>query len=199
MQWNAIRARRVAWLLASGPAWAWGFWIATEQLGANPVERLEHSTGFWALVGLCISLSVTPLRKLTGWSWLGPLRRTFGLFGFAYATVHVAVYLVLDRSLWLTEIVVDLTKRPYVMLGASAWVLLSVMALTSPKWVVRRLGGPLWRRVHWAAYVATPLACAHFAWMKWDKNLLTRPAWFAAGVSLLLLMRLYWVARDRRL
>ncbi|HEX4878332.1 MAG TPA: protein-methionine-sulfoxide reductase heme-binding subunit MsrQ [Limnobacter sp.] len=168
----------------------------TLKLGANPVETLEHETGSWALVLLLCSLAVTPVRRLTGWNVLAPLRRTFGLFAFAYACVHVMVYAVLDRSLLWSELVLDLTKRPYVMLGVAAFTGLLVLACTSPKGVVKRLGAVTWRRLHTLVYVVAALAMGHFAWLKWDKNLLDRPAMYAAVLAALLAWRIWFYYRS---
>ncbi|WP_288106351.1 protein-methionine-sulfoxide reductase heme-binding subunit MsrQ [Limnobacter sp.] len=191
-----LNVRRLAWLLCSLPF----FWLLlgafTVNLGANPVETLEHETGSWALNFLLASLAVTPLRTLTGRHELAPLRRTLGLFGFSYAVLHFSIYLFLDRSLLWSEILKDLTKRPYVMLGMATLLTLLVLACTSPKRMVRRLGAQRWKVIHRLAYLAAPLAVGHYLWLKWDKNLLEDPMIYAAVLASLLGYRI--VARLRR-
>ncbi|WP_370262826.1 sulfite oxidase heme-binding subunit YedZ [Limnobacter sp.] len=196
MNITAQRLRQLAWLACALPAVYLTQQALTLSLGANPVEKLEHETGSWALLLLLCCLAVTPLRQLTGWNTLAPLRRTFGLFAFAYACVHVLVYAVLDRSLLWSELLLDLTKRPYVMLGAAAFLALAVLAATSPKVMVKKLGASAWKRLHTLVYAAGVLAVAHFAWLKWDKNLLDRPAMYGAVLALLLAWRLWFVYRS---
>ncbi|HEX4843255.1 MAG TPA: protein-methionine-sulfoxide reductase heme-binding subunit MsrQ [Limnobacter sp.] len=190
------RLKHLAWVLCALPM----VWLTVQaftlNLGANPVETLEHETGSWALVLLLCSLAVTPVRRLTGWNALAPLRRTLGLFAFSYACVHVLVYAVLDRSLLWSELVLDLTKRPYVMLGAAAFMGLLVLAVTSPKRVVKKLGAVTWKRVHMLVYAAAALAVAHFTWLKWDKNLLDRPATYAVVLAVLLTWRIWFYYRS---
>ncbi|NJM32687.1 MAG: sulfoxide reductase heme-binding subunit YedZ [Limnobacter sp.] len=195
---NPALLRKLAWLLCSLPLVYLVVQAARVQLGANPVETLEHETGSWALILFLCSLAITPVRRVTGRNELAPLRRTFGLFGFFYAALHFFVYLLLDRSLLWSEIVVDFTKRPYVMLGMAALVLFATLAATSPKRVVKALGAKRWKRVHQLVYLAVPLAVAHFMWTKWDKNLLERPLVYAAVVLALLAWRVWVYAKARR-
>lgn len=185
-----LNLRRFAWLLCSLPFMWLLLGAFTVNLGANPVETLEHETGSWALNFLLGSLAITPLRNLTGRHELAPLRRTLGLFGFSYAALHFSIYLFLDRSLLWSEILKDLTKRPYVMLGMAALVVLLVLACTSPKRMVRKLGARRWKLIHRLAYVASTLAVVHYLWLKWDKNLLQDPLIYAAVLALLLGYRL---------
>ncbi|MCQ8895317.1 sulfoxide reductase heme-binding subunit YedZ [Limnobacter humi] len=198
-QWRQPQTlRRLVWVLVSLPlAWLMAKALAIE-LGANPVETLEHETGSWALILLLASLAVTPLRQWTGWGFVAPLRRTLGLFGFAYAALHVLIYAVLDRSLLWSELLADLVKRPYVMLGMAAFTLLLVLACTSPRRVVKRLGAARWKVLHRAVYLAVPLAVLHFTWLKMDKNLLARPLSYAAVLGVLLGLRLWWLKRPAR-
>lgn len=191
------RLRYAVHLLCLLPLAALVYGTFTLQLGANPVETLEHETGLWALILLLACLAVTPLRQLSGLGLLGPLRRTLGLWAFAYAVMHLLIYLLLDRALLLSEIVTDLTERPYIMLGAGALLLLTVLAATSPKSVVRRLGGLRWRRIHRAIYLAAPLAVLHFLWLKADKNALQEPLLYAGVLAVLLGWRLAQGIRSR--
>jgi len=177
-----------------GPLYALGFapaavyfWLALQnQLGADPVKVLEHEYGLIALQLLIAALVVTPLRDLTRVN-LMRFRRLLGLLAFYYVVMHLSVWLVLDRQLDWPRIVEDLTKRPYIILGMAAALLLVPLALTSTNWAVRRLGGANWRRLHRLAYPATALAAIHFVWLvkAWPPE----PLLYAAGVAGLLLYR----------
>lgn len=195
MRLDAVVLRRLVWVACSVPFFLLMYRALTLTLGGNPVEALEHELGSWALIFLLCSLSITPLRQWLKRPELAVLRRTFGLFAFSYALLHVLVYAVLDRGLLVSELLTDLSKRPYVMLGAGAFVLLTLLAATSPKRVVRALGARRWKQVHWAVYAAAGLAVAHFMWLKWDKNLLERPLMYMVVLLVLLACRLPVVRR----
>jgi len=141
---------------------AWRF--ASDELGANPIEEITHVTGEWGLRLLVLTLCVTPLRKLTGWSWLAPQRRSLGLFAFFYATLHFLTYAVLDLGLELGFVVEDVLERPYITIGFSAFLLLLPLALTSTKGQIKRLGRR-WVTLHRLVYVAAALAVLHFFWL----------------------------------
>ena len=166
----------------------------TRGLGANPVEALTHHTGDWALRLLLVTLAVSPLRALTGWSWLLRVRRMLGLFAFFYASLHLLIYVWLDRQLALGDIVEDVLERPYVTLGFGAYVLLLPLALTSTNAMIRRLGARRWRLLHRAVYAAAALAVAHFLWLV--KADLREPLIYAGVLALLLALRLPPVARS---
>lgn len=157
-------------------------------LGSNPVEALLHHFGEWALRLMLVTLAVTPLRRLTGWSQAVRLRRMLGLFAFFYAVLHLAVYVVLDRSLLIEEVLDDLTGRPYVIAGFAAFVLLVPLAATSTNAMVRRLGGRRWRRLHRIVYVAAAGGVVHFWWLV--KADVREPLVYAALLALLLALRL---------
>lgn len=157
-------------------------------LGANPVETLIHHFGDWALRLLLVTLAVTPLRRLTGWNQTVRLRRMLGLFAFFYASLHLATYFVLDRSLLLEEIIDDLTERPYIMVGFAAFVLLVPLAATSTNAMIRRLGGRRWRALHRIVYVAASGGVVHFWWLV--KADVREPFIYAALLALLLILRL---------
>ena len=140
-------------------------WLAVQDgLGANPVETLTHGTGDWALRLLLLTLAVTPLRRLSGWVALLRFRRMLGLFAFFYACLHFLIWLLLDHTLILELILDDLTKRPYVILGFSALVLMIPLALTSTRAMMRRLGRR-WQRLHRLVYPVGILAVAHYLWL----------------------------------
>ncbi|SDV51333.1 protein-methionine-sulfoxide reductase heme-binding subunit MsrQ [Chitinasiproducens palmae] len=165
-------------------------------LGANPVEFVTRSTGLWALVFLCITLAVTPARRLTGWSaWLR-LRRMLGLFSFFYAALHFLTYVWLDQFFDVAAIARDIAQRPFILVGFAAFVLLVILATTSPKAAVRRLGRR-WQLLHRTIYAAAGLAILHFWWMKAGKHDLAQPQLYAVIVIVLLLARLLWLAIER--
>lgn len=178
--------------LAALPALALALRFATDGLGANPIEDVTHTSGEWALRLVLASLAITPLRRFFGWQGIAPLRRTLGLAGFAYACVHLLTWSVIDLGLDADAILEDLTERPYVMAGMSAFVLLLALALTSTRASIRRLG-KRWVELHRLVYVAAVLAVIHHFWLiKADY----RPA-IIHGVALAVLLgaRLVWNAR----
>jgi methionine sulfoxide reductase heme-binding subunit len=136
----------------------------TDNLGANPVEFIERSTGTWALVFLLFSLSITPLRHWTQQSWLIAVRRLLGLWMFAYACVHVLTYLWLDYSFDWADILKDVIKHPYVLVGASAFLLTVPLAATSNQRAIRVLK-QRWKTLHQLVYVIGVLALLHYWWL----------------------------------
>ncbi|WP_431821158.1 protein-methionine-sulfoxide reductase heme-binding subunit MsrQ [Burkholderia sp. F1] len=157
----------------------------TDRLGANPVEFVTRSTGLWTLVMLCITLGVTPLRRMTGVAALLRFRRMLGLFAFFYATLHFTTYVWFDKWFDLAEILNDIGKRPFITVGFAAFVLLIPLAATSPRAMVRRLGRH-WATLHRAIYVIVPFGVLHFWWMKAGKHDLAQPKLYAAIVVALL-------------
>ena len=160
----------------------------TNGLGANPVEALSHRTGAWTLRFLFITLMITPLRKQFGWSRLVPLRRMLGLYAFFFACLHLFVYLVLDRSMLLSEIIVDIGKRPYITIGFAVFLMLLPMAATSTNGMIRRLGGRRWKRLHRLVYPAAIGAVIHFFWLV--KSDITEPFIYSVILAGLLVYRL---------
>lgn len=163
-------------------------------LGANPIEFITRSTGTWTLVGLAITLSITPLRKLLNWPWLLRLRRTAGLLAFFYACLHFTTYIWFDRFFDLDDILKDIVKRPFITVGFAAFVLLVPLATTSNNAIIKRLGARLWQRIHYAVYLIAVLAVVHYWWLV--KKDITQPAIYAAVFFLLLALRLFWKLRD---
>jgi sulfoxide reductase heme-binding subunit YedZ len=155
-------------------------------LGANPVETIQDTTGEWALRFLLVTLAVTPLRHALGQAWPLQLRRMLGLFAFAYAALHFTNYLLLDRALDWNEIVGDLTKRPYIIVGATALLLLVPLAVTSTAGWRRRLGAR-WVTLHRLVYVIAALGCWHFWWQV--KKDVTEPLVYCAILAVLLGVR----------
>jgi sulfoxide reductase heme-binding subunit YedZ len=170
-------------------------WLGVaDGLGANPIEFITRSTGTWTLVGLAITLSITPLRKLLNWPWLLRLRRTAGLLAFFYACLHFTTYIWFDRFFDLDDILKDIVKRPFITVGFAAFVLLVPLAATSNNAIIKRLGARLWQRIHYAVYLIAVLAVVHYWWLV--KKDITQPAIYAAVFFLLLALRLFWKLRD---
>ena len=155
-------------------------------LGANPLERVTDVTGQWGLRFLLLTLAITPLRRLTGWTWLLRFRRMLGLFVFFYITLHFLTWVWLDQELSWGNILADIVKRPYVTVGFSAWLLLLPLAATSTRGMMRRLGRK-WQRLHRAVYAIGVLAILHYIWLV--KADLLEPLIYAAVLILLLVVR----------
>ena len=150
---------------------AWLFYAAAaDLLGANPQEALERGTGDWALRFLCLTLAVTPLRQWTGWHALARLRRMLGLATFGYACLHLLAYSWFDQGFAWGEILRDIGKRPFILVGFSAWLLLVPLAATSFNRAIKALGARRWQALHRAVYAIAGLALLHFFWMRAGKN-----------------------------
>jgi len=159
-----------------------------DQLGANPIEKITHTTGYWTLTFLLITLSATPLRMLTSWFWPIRLRRMLGLFAFFYACLHFLTYLVLDQFFDWPAIFDDISKRPYITIGFTAFLLLIPLAITSNDNMARKIGGKNWRRLHTLIYPISIAGIIHFVWLV--KKDLSRPTIFALLLTTLFLIRL---------
>jgi sulfoxide reductase heme-binding subunit YedZ len=179
-----VRLLRVgAWLLGLFPGARLLWRTGAGDLGANPIEELLHRTGDWALILLLAALAVTPLRIVTKWNPVTRVRRTLGLFAFAYVTSHFLIWLLLDQTLDFEFILEDIADRPFITVGFTAWLLLIPLAVTSTKGWIRRLGRR-WQLLHRLVYVAGTLGVIHFYWkVKAD----TRWPWVAIGVLVVLL------------
>jgi sulfoxide reductase heme-binding subunit YedZ len=167
-------------------------WLTITQQLVEPIEHITRGTGDWVLYFLCITLAVTPLRRLGGWNWLLKLRREFGLFAFFYACLHFMTFLWFDHFFDVAEMWKDVLKRPFITVGFTAFVLLIPLAVTSTNGMIRRLGGKRWQWLHRLIYLIAPLGILHFWWMKAGKNDFQEPIIFGAIVALLLGLRLYW-------
>jgi sulfoxide reductase heme-binding subunit YedZ len=153
-------------------------------LGANPIEVITHSTGDWILRFLLITLAITPLRKLTGQAWLIRYRRMFGLFAFSYAVLHFLTYIWLDKFFDVHEMLADVTKRRFITVGFTGFVLLIPLALTSTSGWIRRLGGRRWQALHRLIYVSAVAGVIHYIWLV--RADLHKPLEYAFVLSLLL-------------
>lgn len=164
-------------------------------LGANPIEFITRATGTWTLVGLILTLSVTPLRRLSGHADLIRYRRMLGLFSFFYASLHFVTYIWLDQFFDPAAIARDILKRPFITVGFSAFVLLIPLAATSTHAMMRRLGRR-WQHLHRLIYLIALLAIVHYLWLV--KKDLTSPLIYGVVVVVLLALRLPWGLRLMR-
>ena len=163
-------------------------------LGVNPIEELLHQLGRWGLKFLLLSLTITPLRRWTGWNWLIRFRRMLGLFAFFYIVLHFLTYAILDQGLDIAAITEDVIKRPYITLGMAALLLLIPLALTSTKGMMRRLG-KRWQKLHRLVYIIAIIAVWHFYWqVKLDTLDATL---YALVLAVLLITRVYYKNRVR--
>ena len=176
------------------PATALVVGLFTDGLGANPVEKITHVTGTTALAFLLITLSITPLRRLTGWHEVIKVRRMLGLFAFFYATLHILPWVVLDQFFDITAMGDDVVKRPFITAGMTSYLLLVPLALTSSAAMIRRLGRR-WQQLHRLTYLATIVAVVHFWWLV--KADVTEPQLWALALTVLLGFRAGWTLRTR--
>jgi len=170
-------------------------WLTVSGQLVEPLEFLTRGTGDWVLYMLCITLAITPLRRLSGWNWVVKLRRMAGLFAFFYGFLHFLTFLWFDHFFDLQAMFKDVVKRPFITVGFIAFVLLIPLAVTSTNGMIRRLGGKRWQWLHRLIYVIAPLGILHFWWMKAGKNNFTEPVIFGVIVAVLLGMRIYWSRR----
>ena len=211
-------------LASLGPL-GWLVWAAlTGNLSVNPLSDLTNETGVWTLRFICITLAITPLRKLTGWNPFIRFRRMAGLFAFFYGTLHLTTYAIVDRFAGLDQaagwvealsgghvpggalvastlrslaksIGEDIYKRPFITIGFATWVSMLPLAITSTAGWIRRLGGKRWNRLHRLVYLTGILGPLHYWWLV--KADVSRPLTYAAVVAALLGVRLFWI-RSRR-
>lgn len=170
-------------------------WRVLEGDLVEPIEYITRATGDWTLYMLCITLAVTPLRRLSGWNWLARMRRMIGLFAFFYALLHFTAFIWFDHFFDIASMWRDVLKRPFITVGFTAFLLLIPLALTSTNAMMRRLGGKRWQWLHRLVYVVAPLGVLHFWWMKAGKNDFAEPTLFAVIVAVLLGIRIYWSRR----
>jgi methionine sulfoxide reductase heme-binding subunit len=179
-------------------------WLIT--VSPNPLSDITLETGVWAIRFVCITLALTPLRRLSGWNGFTRFRRMAGLFAFFYGSLHFVTYVIADRyaGLDLTNGFVsfavanalvksvgeDIYKRPFITVGFATWLSMLPLALTSTAGSIRRLGGRKWNLLHRLVYATGVLAVVHYWWLV--KSDITRPLNYAIVVALLLGFRIYW-------
>jgi len=180
----------ILFIACSGPL-AWLIYgISADQLGANPSEYIIRYTGLWALRLLCITLAITPLRTILSQPQLARHRRMLGLFTYFYAALHLLAYSGLDMGFNGADIAQDTAKRPFILVGFSAFVLLTLLALTSHHRAIKMLGGPRWQMLHRAVYAIAVLAILHFFWMRAGKQDFAAVAAYGLVLGALLLWRI---------
>ena len=159
-------------------------------LGANPIEFITHSTGDWTLIFLLVTLTITPLRKLTRQYWLISFRRMFGLFAFFYGSLHLTTYVWLDKFFDVHEMVHDIAKRRFITAGMTAFALMIPLALTSTKWSIRKLG-KRWQMLHRLIYFSAAAGVIHYIWLV--KADLKKPLEYGFVLGILLMYRVvFW-------
>lgn len=190
-------AKPVLFALALLP-FAWLIYgIITNNLGANPAEYLIRSTGDWTLRFLCITLAVTPLRVITGTPLLARFRRMLGLFVYFYVVLHLLSYSWFDMGFDVADIAKDIAKRPFILVGFTAFLLLTPLAATSFNRAVKAIGAKRWQALHKLVYVIAGLGILHFFWMRAGKQDFAEVAVYAAILAVLLGWRVVQWARKR--
>jgi sulfoxide reductase heme-binding subunit YedZ len=161
-----VRALKVpVFLCCLGPAFVVTWKGLHDGLGANPIDVITRSTGKWTLTFLLITLSVTPVRKLSGLTWLIRFRRMLGLFAFFYGSLHLMTYVWLDKFFNFPEMLHDIAKRRFITAGMTAWLLMLPLALTSTTGWIRRIGGKRWQKLHRLIYFSAAAGVIHFIWL----------------------------------
>lgn len=171
---------------------------ATDRLGANPAEALIRTSGDWTLRMLCLVLAVTPLRSQLKLPALARLRRMLGLYVFFYAVFHMLCYAWLDMGFEFDEIMRDIAKRPFILVGFTAFALLTLLAATSWNRAIRVLGAVRWQALHRLAYAIAVLAVLHFFWMRAGKNDFAEVQVYAGVLGVLLGWRLWHAVSIQR-
>ena len=191
-------AKPLVFLLSLLP-FAWLLYGAfTDGLGANPAEHLIRSTGDWTLRFICIVLAVTPLRVMTKTNALARFRRMLGLFAYFYVVVHLLSYSLFDMGFDIPEIAKDIAKRPFLLVGFTAFVLLTPLAATSFNRAIKALGAKRWQTLHKLVYAIACLGLLHFFWMRAGKNNFAEVFVYAAIIAMLLGWRAWNFSRNKR-
>jgi len=184
-------AKPVLFLLCLGPL-AWLVWGAVgNRLGANPAEALIRGLGDWTLRGLWLTLAISPLRELTGLAALARFRRMLGVFSFFYASLHLLAYGWLDMGLAVDDIANDIAKRPFILMGFTAWALMLPLFATSFNRAIKALGAKRWQALHRLVYAIAVIGLMHFIWMRAGKNNFAEPAVYGVILAALLGWRLW--------
>lgn len=196
-QWQIGLIKVAVFILALVPLGMLLYGAAMGELSANPIKDVTEETGIWTLRFIVITLSITPLRKITGWSRLARFRRMIGLFAFFYGFLHFTTYVYLDQFFAFDEILKDVAKRPFITVGFAAFVLMIPLAITSPNRVVKWMGGKRWQLLHRLVYGVALCGVFHYLWLvKADTS---RPLRYGAVVAVLLLFRVWDYLRTRKI
>ncbi len=182
--WVRVVFKPMVFILCLLPLGLLAYNAFTDNLSANPISDITNETGVWTLRLLVMTLSVTPLRRITGWSSLQRFRRMLGLFAFLYVCLHFTTYIYLDKFFDWQEMIRDIAKRPFITVGFTAFALLIPLAMTSFDSVMKWMGGKRWRRLHRIIYVCAALGVIHYLWLvKADTH---RPVIYGIIVAFLL-------------
>jgi methionine sulfoxide reductase heme-binding subunit len=185
----------IVFLACLGPLADLGLRALQGRMGANPIERITHQTGWWTLALLLTSLAITPLRRLTGVLWLVQYRRMIGLFAFFYGSLHMMTYVWLDQFFDVHSMLRDVAKRPFITMGTLSYLSMIPLALTSTQWSIRKLGKK-WVALHRLAYLAAIAGVIHFYWLvKRDKS---EPLMFIAVLAVLFAIRIGYLLKEKR-
>lgn len=194
-QWEIGFLKGAVFVLALVPLGLLLYGAATGGLSANPIKDITEETGIWTLRFLVITLAITPLRKITGWSRLARFRRMVGLFAFFYGSLHLTTYVYLDQFFAFDEILRDVAKRPFIAVGFTGFILMVPLAITSLNSVLRWMGGKRWQLLHRLVYGVALCGVFHYLWLvKADTS---RPLRYGAVITALLLFRLWDYLRSR--
>lgn len=192
-----VTLKVLVWILCLLPIAIWVYQGLHDQLGANPVDRIQNKTGLVTIRLLMLTLAITPLRRITGWNWTIKFRRLLGLFTFFYAFIHLLVYTVADNQLNIAAIVKDVAKRPFILLGMLGFLAMVPLAITSTAGWIRRMGGKNWNRLHKLIYFTGVMGVIHF-WLRVKKNH-NEPAVYVCILVVLLGIRvLFWIRSRQR-
>jgi len=194
LKFNQTYVKRLIFILSLWPLLSISINIFQDTLGANPIEFIERHFGKWTLIFLCLTLSMTPLRRITNISQWILYRRMLGLFVFFYASIHLLCYIALDYHFDWVDIKNDIIKHRYVLVGFLGWLLLLPLAITSSDKMIRKLKAN-WKLLHRLIYVIAILGVLHFIWLV--KKDITEPLIYAAIVSILLILRLNILRRKK--
>ena len=186
---NILYAKAIIWLIALLPFARLVYLGFNDDLGANPIEFVEHSTGTWALVALLVTLAMTPIRLITGQVWQIQLRRMLGLFMFFYACLHIITYVWLDFAFIWQDITKDIVKHPRILVGFAAFVLTIPLAATSNSYMIKRLKTN-WKKLHQSVYLIAILVVLHYLLLV--KKDVTEPLYYAVALVVLLGIRIYF-------
>src|SRR5215467_10167298 len=195
-RWKWWIAKPAVFLACLTPISLLFYWAFTDQLSANPISDVTNETGIWTLRLVMVTLSITPVRRITGWQSVVRFRRMIGLFAFFYGALHFLTYIWLDQGLHFDDILKDIPKRPFITIGFTAFVLMLPLALTSTRRWIARLGGKRWQMLHRLIYFTGICGVIHYYWgVKIDT---TRPFRYAAVLVVLLAVRAVYRAQSAR-
>lgn len=189
---NIKKIKVIIFLLCLTPVYILVYEIIKNDLSANPIEYILKFSGKWSINFLMFSLAITPLRRIFKLNWLIKFRRMIGLFAFFYVLSHFLIWLGLDQGFELSDVVNEIKKRPFILMGFAAFIMMLPLALTSFNKAIKFLGGSLWQKIHNLVYVIGLFAVIHLYWIKASKNNLNQPILYFSIFLSLILIRVYF-------